>query len=517
MRSDRREAREAARRQRAAERGNRFYRLLAVIYSIIVLAFVGALIWINVLPAKYLYALIAVLLLISLFIVPVMYSRHGIRKRKRSAAFFALVLIAGFGVGTWYLTDTIGFLDDISVGGRLTDIREDYVVVVETDSVYTEASQLAGTGVGTWTSSDTAYREAKDDLQREAAVEYKYLADLNQLFDGLAAGGYETVSQTTGFAEWQEYSAVFVSAAAYESLKAERDTLADTTRVIHTVSVKVGEAAEIKTVDVTKESFNVYVSGLDFTGDIGQNYHSDVNMLVTVNPVSHEVLMTSIPRDYYVSLPSKNSMDKLTHSGMYGIQETVGAVEAMMGIDINYYVKVNYNTIVTLVDAMGGIEIDSPYGFTTHGMGDLGLNGITFVEGYNKLDGRMALAYCRERKSWLDGDMRRNENQQLIMEAIIKKATGSTSILTNYTGILEAVRGNMETSMTSDEMTSLVKMQLSDMPSWDIQKQALKGKNDYQFCYALGFNAAVVNQDPERIAKAADRIISTMNNGQDKN
>ena len=181
-----------------------------------------------------------------------------------------------------------------------------------------------------------------------------------------------------------------------------------------------------------------------------------------------------------------------------------------MGIDINYYVKVNYNTIVTLVDAMGGIEINSPYAFTTHGMGEL--NGITFNEGYNSLNGNMALAYCRERKSWVDGDMRRNENQQLIMEAILKKATTSTTILTNYTGILEAVRGNMETSMSADEMTSLVKMQLADMPSWDIQKNAIKGRNDYQFCYALGFNAAVVNQDAEQVARAADKITAVMNN-----
>lgn len=510
MRSDKREAREAARRQKAEIRGNRFYRFLSVIYTLILAAFVGALIWINVLPAKFLYPLIGLLVLISVFIVPVMFSRYGIKKRKRASAVFAVLLILGFGVGTWYLTDTIGFLGDISVGGKLQDIREEYVVVVNTDSVYTDAGQLAGAGVGTWLTSDSAYLEAKDNLQREMAVEYRYLADLNQLFDGLAAGGCETVNETTGYAEFQEYSAVFVSAAAYESLKEERETLAETTKVLHTVSIKVGETAEVKAVDVTKESFNVYLSGLDFTGDISQNYHSDVNMLVTVNPVSHEVLITSIPRDYYVNLPSKASMDKLTHSGLYGIQETVSAVEDMMGIDINYYVKVNYNTIVTLVDAMGGIEIDSPYAFTTHGMAEL--NGITFNEGYNWLNGNMALAYCRERKSWADGDMRRNENQQLIMEAIIKKATTSTSVLTNYTGILEAVRGNMETSMSTDEMTSLVKMQLADMPSWDIQKNALKGKPDYQYCYALGFAASVVNKDHEQIARAADKITGVMNN-----
>lgn len=513
MRSDKREAREAARRRKAEARGNLFCRMLSIIYTVITLAFIGALIWIDVLPAKLLYPLIGVLALVSLFIVPVMYSRHGIKKRKGIAAFFAVFLIAGFGVGTWYLTDTMDFLGDIAVGGKLTEIKEDYVVVVNADAAYTEAGQLAGAGVGTWLNNESIYMEAKDVLQREVGVEYRYLSDLNQLFDGLKAGGYDIVNQTTGYAEYQEYSAVFLSKAAYESLKEEREELAETTSVLHTVSIKVGEAAEVKAVDVTKEAFNVYVSGLDFTGDISQNYHSDVNMLVTVNPVTHEVLMTSIPRDYYVKLLSRDSMDKLTHTGLYGIQETVASVEDMMGIDINYYVKVNYNTVVTLVDAMGGIEINSPYAFTTHGMAEL--NGITFNEGYNWLNGNMALAYCRERKSWLDGDMRRNENQQLIMEAIIKKATGSTTILTNYTGILEAVRGNMETSLSAEEMTALVKMQLADMPSWDIKKNALKGMNDYQFCYALGFNAAVVNQDSEKVAKAADLITKTMNNGKD--
>ncbi len=510
MRSDKREAREAARRQKAEARGDKFYRVLSIIYTLILVAFIGALVWINVLPAKFLYPLIGVLVLISIFIVPVMFSKYGIKKRKQVSAVFAVLLVVGFGVGTWYLTDTIDFLGDIAIGGDPKEIKEEYHLIVGSDTAYTELAQMEGIGVGTHMSSDAAYMEAKDNLQREVSVEYRYISDLNQLFDGLAAGGCETVSETTGYAEFQEYQAVFVSAAAYESLKTERENLAETTRILHTVSIKIGETAEVKAVDVTKESFNVYLSGLDFTGDISQNYHSDVNMLVTVNPVSHEVLITSIPRDYYVNLPSKSSMDKLTHSGLYGMQETVGAVEDMMGIDINYYVKVNYNTIVTLVDAMGGIEINSPYAFTTHGMAEL--NGITFNEGYNWLNGNMALAYCRERKSWADGDMRRNENQQLIMEAIIKKATSSTTVLTNYTGILEAVRGNMETSMSTDEMTSLVKMQLAEMPSWDIQKNALKGKPDYQFCYALGFAASVVNQDQEQIVRAADKITAVMNN-----
>lgn len=503
------EKREEERRQKAADRGNKFYRVLSVLYTLILLAFIGALLWLDVLPAKYLYSLIGILVLISLFIVPVMFSKYGIKKRKSAAAFFAVVLIAGFGVGTWYMTDTIDFLGDITTVGKIIEAKEDYVVVVSSQSTYEDVKELAGKGVGTHIVNDTNYSQAKNILQGEVAVEYRYLDDLETLFAGLMEGGAQTIDETTGGTEYETYDAVFLSAASYELMKEQTENLETNTRVLYTVSIPIGETGTIKAVDVTKEPFNVYISGLDFSGDISQNYHSDVNIIVTVNPTTHEVLMTSIPRDYYLNLPSKSSMDKLTHSGLYGIQETISAVEEMMGIDINYYVKVNYNTVVNLVDAIGGIDIDSPYGFTTHKMQDL--SGITFVQGQNHLDGRMALAYSRERASWVDGDMRRNENQQLILEAILKKATTSTAILTSYTSILDAVRGNMETSFSEDEMTSLVKMQINKMPSWNITKAALKGKADYLPCYALGnAYASVVDQDHEMIIEAADLIIKTM-------
>ena len=183
-------------------------------------------------------------------------------------------------------------------------------------------------------------------------------------------------------------------------------------------------------------------------------------------------------------------------------------MEGIMGIDINYYVRVNYTTVVKLVDAIGGIEVDSPYDFTTSGMQSL--NGHHFVKGINHLDGRAALAFCRERHSFVNGDMQRNENQQLVMEGILKKATSSTTILTSYTSILDAVKGNMETNMSTDEMSSLIKMQLNGMPGWDIEKQAIKGTNSSGYCYALGFPASIVDQDPEENARAVDEIVKVM-------
>lgn len=500
------EKKEEARKQKAKKRGNRFYRTLAILYTLILIAFLGAIIWLDVLPSKYLYALIGGLAIISIFIVPVMYSKYGKRKRKIIAAVFAVLLIGGFGVGTYYLADTITFLDEITVGPKV--LKEDYYVLVSSQAGYEDISALTGSVVGTFITSDANYSKAKSDLQEQVAVDYQYIGDLPTLLAGLKTGGCNSVDETTGTEEFQAYQAVFISAANYETMKSEVANLETETKILHTVSVVLGKSKTVKAVNVTKEPFNVYVSGLDVEGDIGITSRSDVNMIITVNPKTHRVLLTSIPRDYYVDLPSKNAMDKLTHSGLYGIDETVGAVEAMMGIDINYYVKVNYSTVVKLVDAIGGIDIDSPYAFTTHKMQDL--SGITFVEGPNHLNGRMALAYSRERASWVDGDMRRNENQQLILEAILQKATSSKTILTSYTSILDAIRGNMETNMTESDMTSLVKMQIDHMPSWEIEKAALKGKTDFLPCYALGFAASVVDQDHEMIIQTEDKIISVM-------
>ncbi len=525
MRSERREARrEEEKRQKAAKRKNGGYRVLAVIYVIALVAFLFAIVHLNVIPNKYLYILIGVLVVITLFIVPVMYSRYGIRRRKMVASIFAVVLIAGFGLGAYYLSATDDFLGDISIihhGEERHEITVDYYVLVRSDAGYTDVAQLAGKGVGTYINGrtdesgqqveayDENYTQAKDMLSRDVPVEYRYVSDLQTLLDGLFAGGLNVTDEATGLAEFQPYDAVFLSKSRYDILLDSVPDLQERTEILKKVTLTVSQKNTVKAVNVTREPFNVYISGLDIQGSIANQSRSDVNMIVTVNPKSHEVLITSIPRDYYVYLPDKQASDKLTHTGIYGIEETIAAVEQMMGININYYVKVNYSTVINLVDAMGGIEIDSPYAFTTHKMQDL--SGISFAQGYNALDGRMALAYCRERASWSDGDMRRNENQQIILEAIIKKATGSTAILTSYTDILNAVRDNLETNFSEKEMKSLVKMQLDDMPDWDIQKTALKGRPDAKLCYALGAVASVVDQDHEQIAMTTDMITRVMN------
>ena len=477
MRSDRKK--EAQNQKKAG-----IYRIISIIYAILAIIFTVTMLWLNILPEKILYPALAVLVIISLFIVPVMYSPRGKKGRKKGAAVFAVILIIIFGMGTYYAGSTLGFFNSIT---SVLAEKEDFYLVVKADSSYEEADDVAGMTIATAAAADKTYTEARNKLKEEIKIEYSYVENASDMITGLLNG---------------EYPAAFISAASYETITEESDAAKEGTKVIYTISIAKENSRKAKNVNVTSEPFNVLVSGLDTTGDINTVSRSDVNMIVTVNPKTHKILLTSIPRDSYVELASKGAKDKLTHSGLYGIEETVSTVENFMGIEINYYVKVNYSTITKLVDAIGGIDIDSPYGFTTHGMADQ----YTFVQGHNHLDGSMALAYSRERKSWPEGDLRRNENQQIIIEAILKKASSSSTILTDYTSILKSIEGNLATDMSSSSIKKLIKMQLKDMPAWTIEKQAIKGDSSSQMCYSLGTYASVVFCSETAVAEAADKI-----------
>ena len=516
MRRDRREEimaqMEADKRAEKRKRGNGFCRFLSILYTILAAAFVVLLIKLNALPAKYLYTGIAALVIASIFIVPVMFSKRGKRGRKIGASVVAVLLIGVFGVGTWYLTDTLDFIDNIT---QIKQETEDYYVVVPQEALLENVSGISGQMVGTYVTNDLRYSEAKAKLQEQVAVEYAYEADFQTLMQKLLDGSYTAIfvpaanydlSQTTSDTAADPQSSSQTDSAPAQT--SETDEAGTQTKVLYTVSLPIETEDQTSAVDVTKESFNVYISGSDMSGSIDVTNRTDVNMVATVNPRTHEVLLTSIPRDYYVTLPTKNAKDKLTHSSLYGMQESVGAVETTLGIDINYYLRVNYSTIIKLVDAMGGIDINSEHDFYTSGMkGMPELNGHHFTKGVNHVDGKLALAFCRERHAFLSGDMQRNENQQIVLEAILKKALNSKTILTKYTALLDAVKENMSTNMTPEEMSAIIKMQLADMPDWKIERQAIKGTNAYEYCYALGFKAATVDAIPEEEAKAVDEIV----------
>ena len=248
-------------------------------------------------------------------------------------------------------------------------------------------------------------------------------------------------------------------------------------KIIYEFSIKKESTIESTTVDVTKDSFHVYLSGIDTYGQIDSIARSDVNMVVTVNPVTKQVLLTSIPRDYYVDLSCYNAKDKLTHAGMYGIDCSVGTIENLLGIDINYYIRVNFSSLINIVDVLGGINVYSEYTFRT--------GPYQFYKGYNYLNGEYALAFSRERYNFIDGDRQRVKNQQAVITAIVNKAM-SPVILSKYTSILDALKDSFQTNMGMSEIQSLAKFQIDKMPKWNISSISLNGADSSGFTYSYG-------------------------------
>ncbi|MBR0455565.1 MAG: LCP family protein [Firmicutes bacterium] len=254
------------------------------------------------------------------------------------------------------------------------------------------------------------------------------------------------------------------------------------------------------------EPFNLYISGIDSRNGIEETARSDVNMIVTVNPQNREILLTSMPRDSYVNLHMNGELDKLTHTGIYGIDETIQTVEDWMGIEIDYYARVDFQMLVNLVNAIGGIDVYSDYAFKS------AVTDWTYEKGWNHCTGKKALYFARERKAFKGKDQQRIKNQQIVLKAIFKKITSSKTLLLNYGDILKAVDGEMQTDMPMSMISELVRNQLETGDEWTIKRQTVKGKMDQKGTWSMGPNrpldVCIINE--ESLNKCVDRINAMM-------
>ena len=299
--------------------------------------------------------------------------------------------------------------------------------------------------------------------------------------------------------------------------------LTDVTRVIdsYVITEKVEEPTGIAEEDGDRElistsisPFVIYISGIDTEGDISTVSRSDVNVLVCVNPVTKQILFVTTPRDSYVQIPevSGRYYDKLTHAGLYGSKcsASIATLENIFGVDVDFYMRVNFTSAVNVVDALGGVSIYSDYTFESQNV-----KGYSFYKGYNDVDGEAALAFCRERYSFPDGDYQRGRNHTEMVKAILKKAM-SPAILSAYTDILDEVATNIETNMTTSEITELVKMQLGDGAEWNFVTWSIEGINggaqQLRTCYSSGSTPLYVTiLDNDSIQTACDLMEKVLN------
>lgn len=338
---------------------------------------------------------------------------------------------------------------------------------------------------------DTACEEIRKDIgktpETDTYTQFRYLAD------GLYQG---------------EADAIIFNEAYRTLIESSHKDFDEQTRVLKTFSVVAPEKLAASAVsDVTKDCFIAYISGIDARGEVTAKSRTDANMLVAVNPVTHQVLLLGIPRDYYVPFHSTHEKDKLTHTGMYGINESIDTLEDLLGIQINYYARLNFSATVDIIDALGGVNVSSPVAFTT-------LDGKYKIEkGVNHMNGDMALYFMRSRKMLAGGDNDRVSNQIRVIRALLNELM-SFKTVTNYNRILTAAQSSVQTNMTSKEIQKLIQMQIQDMPEWDIQNYQLSGSDLYTYEAAMtkGVKSYVMEPDPESVQNGTNLLKQMQNN-----
>lgn len=345
------------------------------------------------------------------------------------------------------------------------------------------------------------------------------LDEISKSFGTIKSKGYDSMTALADALYDDEVDAILIN-QGYVDLLTEKDgytDFRDQTRVLYTYTTTHEVDPIVPNTSITKEPFVVYCSGIDArVDDISAKSRSDVNILAVVNPTTKQILLVNTPRDYYLPLARNGELDKLTHAGLYGIDESMKVLGNLYGVQADYYVRVNFAGLVKIVDALGGVDIESDANFscvpmeTPDGNGDYTYQKYSFTKGINHVNGSQALAFARERKAFADGDNRRGQHQMTVIKAIVNKAC-SSAVLTKYQELLKAASDAFITNMPYADISSLVQMQLGDMADWNITTHAVSGEGSTEYCYALGDKAWVMIKDSSKVNTAKNMIQQVIN------
>ena len=266
---------------------------------------------------------------------------------------------------------------------------------------------------------------------------------------------------------------------------------------------------------ITKEPFVVYLSGVDNRGELTENARSDVNILAVVNPVTKQAALINTPRDYYVDLAGTESKDKLTHAGLYGVETSMATLGNLYGVDVDHYIRINFVGFISIIDAIGGVDVYSDQAFTSVGSPGY-YDPTTFAEGWNHLDGKSALAFARERHAFKTGDIQRGINQMKVIDAMANKLKSPT-LLMSFSKLMDAAADCFVTSFSQEQISALVRMQLGDLASWDIQSYTVTGSGAKSSkCYSAKGQSLYVMKPDENSVNEAKALIAAVLGGEDK-
>ena len=280
-------------------------------------------------------------------------------------------------------------------------------------------------------------------------------------------------------------------------------------------SVTSGVLTGVEANKITKEPFVVYLSGVDNRGELTEKARSDVNILAVVNPTTKQAALINTPRDYYVDLAGTDSKDKLTHAGLYGVETSMATLGNLYGVNVDDYIRINFAGFISIIDAIGGVDVYSDQAFTSVGSPGY-YDPTTFAEGWNHLDGKSALAFARERHAFKTGDIQRGINQMKVIDAMAEKLK-SPALLMSFSKLMDAMSDCFVTSLSQEQISALVRMQLGDLSSWDIQSYSVTGTGGKSSkCYSAKGQSLYVMKPDENSVNEAKALIAAVLGGEDK-
>ena len=481
---------------------NKVGKVFGIMFSILLVAATMYLLFnvikLNVLPTKLLFLMTIVFVLLDLiFILLLCFATKGVVS-KIICIIFTVAISLGSCLGGYYLSKTGGLLSNITNVAKHS--KNTVSVIVKQSSDMKNKNDLAGHSVGTLANINTqGSKKILKELNKSGIqMEKREYGSLTEMLESFYNGEVDSIvinessrSQITDIDAYKDFD--------------------NNTRVVYQTSYKVENTDKAKAVsNITNTPFNVLISGSDTRGGYDENGRSDVIMVATVNPKTGTILLTSVPRDFYVETAcdaadgcQQGALDKITHTGVHGTNATKRTVEKLLGIEINYTFKVGFDTVTDIVDAVGGIDVNVEPGYECSNF--MHAPGLSVHAGVNHLNGEQALGYARERYAYSEGDRQRTKNQQQVLMGIVDKIT-SPAIVTNYASIMDSMSNTFSTTMSNDEISSLIKYQLNSNPKWKMEQYMVNGTGDTLMCAELGDAAYVMVPDQSTVTTAKNKI-----------
>ena len=461
--------------------------VIGIIFLIISIIFEVTLFTSNILPSKYFIASIIVLLLIigiTSFVI--------LKKERKKIAYISSIIIniiisIILIIVTIIINNTMNFFKNISVRYN----TDTYYILANKNSTYETIEDIKYQELNVFKDLDDMSK-VEEKIKEKLQGNISYHSNVAELFDNV-------VNDLSYI--------IIVNSGNYDAITGIDEEYEDKVKIIDSIDITTEVSIEDVDVSTDKEPFVVYISGIDTRSNyMPSRSLSDVNIILAVNPKTKRLLMIHIPRDSYVYLHGIDTTlrDKLTHSGTVGgIELSKATIEDLLQIKIPYYVRVNFNSVMRLVDAIGGITINSDVDYSFKCNSVNAGKQCTIYPGLNEVDGSCALGFARERKAYETGDRHRGENQEQVIEKIIEKVSKSSTILNSYADILSSLEGTFETNINETDITNLIKMQIDDMATWKIEKSNITGTGAMMptYCYP-GRDLYVMNVDEQSINTA---------------